>query len=181
LQGDPIVDRPFPFAFRASGTFSVAGSTLQDRLTRLFAGDVVTLGIIDWCGSISFVTAEFARTSTYGLVAREPLSDGRVRVDVIVFARRSGGSLQRLLWDPVHVRVRRYFIKKFLTADAKRLNGVRYNPSGMIEADRDMAEYFQWLASVASSRPQAPSSQADLGRPSANHQDSVARANVHQQ
>jgi hypothetical protein len=152
LQGDPIVDRPFPFAFRASGTFAVAGSTLQDRVTRLFAGDVVTLGIIDWCGSISFATAEFARTSTYGLVAREPLHDGRVRVDVIVFARRSKGRLKQLMWDPVHVKVRRYFIKKFLTADAMRLNGVRYNPGGMIEADRDMVEYFNWLATVANSR-----------------------------
>jgi phenylpropionate dioxygenase-like ring-hydroxylating dioxygenase large terminal subunit len=152
LQGDPIVDQPFPFAFRASGTFAVAGSTLQDRLTRLFAGDVVTLGIIDWCGSISFATAEFARTSTYGLVAREPLHDGRVRVDVIVFARRSKGRLKELLWDPIHVMVRRYFIKKFLTADAMRLNGVRYNPGGMIEADSDMVEYFNWLAAVANSR-----------------------------
>jgi hypothetical protein len=161
LQGDPIVDRPYPYAFRASGTFAVAGSSLQDRMTRLFAGDVVTLGIIDWCGSISFATAEFARTSTYGLVAREPLGDGRVRVDVIVFARRSVSRFKRLLWDPIHVNVRRYFIKKFLTADAKRLNGVRYNPGGFIDADRDMVEYFSWLAKVASGGPQAASAQHD--------------------
>jgi len=162
LQGDPAVDRPHPFAFRASGTFAVAGSTLQDRMTRLFAGDVVTLGIIDWCGSISFATAEFARTSTYGLVAREPLSDGRVRVDVIVFARRSASRFKRLLWDPIHVNVRRYFIKKFLTADAKRLNGVRYNAGGFIDADRDMVEYFNWLAKVAHGRPQVAAVQHEL-------------------
>jgi hypothetical protein len=156
LQGNPIVDRPFPYAFRASGTFSVAGNTLQDRLTRLFAGDVVTLGITDWCGSLSFATAEFRRTSTYGLVAREPLTNGRVRVDVIVFARRSANRLANSIWDPLHLAIRRHFIKKFLTADAIRLNGVRYNPAALIDADRDMAEYFCWLATVADGRPQLP-------------------------
>jgi nitrite reductase/ring-hydroxylating ferredoxin subunit len=153
LQGDPIVDRPSPYSFRASGTFAVAGSNLQDRLTRLLAGNVVTLGITDWCGSLSFATAEFCRTSTYGLVAREPLVDGRVRVDVIVFARRAANRLARAIWDPIHLAIRRQFIKRFLTADARRLNGVRYNPTALIEADRDMAEYFAWLAVVAHGRP----------------------------
>jgi phenylpropionate dioxygenase-like ring-hydroxylating dioxygenase large terminal subunit len=149
LAGEPMVDQPTPYCFRASGQFQVAGSSLQDRLTRAFAGDMVTLGIIDWCGSLSFATAEFRRTSTYGLVAREPLGDGRVRVDVIVFARRSKRRWQRTLWDPVHLAVRRHFIKQFLTADAIRLNGVRYNPAGLIDADRDMVQYLTWLATVA--------------------------------
>jgi phenylpropionate dioxygenase-like ring-hydroxylating dioxygenase large terminal subunit len=153
LQGDPIVDRPSPYSFRASGTFAVAGNTLQDRLTRLLAGQVVTLGITDWCGSLSFATAQFSRTSTYGLVAREPLLDGRVRVDVVVFARRAAHRFAQLFWDPIHLAIRRLFIKRFLTADAMRLNGVRYNPAALIEADRDMAEYFAWLAVVAHGQP----------------------------
>jgi hypothetical protein len=149
LDSDPVTDQPFPFAFRASGRFNVAGNSLQDRLTRRFAGNVVTLGIIDWCGSLSFATAEFCRTSSYGLVAREPLADGRVRVDVIVFAHRSRRRWQQLLWDPLHLAVRRQLIKQFLTADAIRLNGVRYNPAGLIDADRDMAEYLTWVATVS--------------------------------
>jgi hypothetical protein len=122
---------------------------LQDRLTRRFAGNEVTLGIVDWCGSLSFATAEFRRTSSFGLVAREPLHDGRVRVDVIVFARRSRQRWKQSIWDPLNVAVRRLFIKKFLTADAIRLNGVRYNPAALIEADRDMASYLAWVARVA--------------------------------
>jgi hypothetical protein len=154
LEGDPVTDRPFPHAFRASGRFCVAGNSMQDRLTRSFAGDAVTLGITDWCGSLSFATAEFRRTSSYGLVAREPLPDGRVRVDVIVFARRSKSWWKQRLWDPLNVAVRRLFIKRFLTADAIRLNGVRYNPSAFIEADRDMAEYLTWVAGVARGEPE---------------------------
>jgi phenylpropionate dioxygenase-like ring-hydroxylating dioxygenase large terminal subunit len=149
LEGDPITDSPHRHAFRASGRFRVAGSSLQDRLTRRFAGNEVTLGIVDWCGSLSFATAEFQRTSSFGLVAREPLNDGRVRVDVIVFARRSRRRWKRVAWDPLNVAVRRLFIKKFLTADANRLNGVRYNPAAFIEADRDMASYLTWVAKVS--------------------------------
>ena len=153
LEGDPLVEQPFPYAFRASGRFVVAGNSLQDRLTRSFAGDSVTLGIIDWCGTLSFATAEFRRTSTYGLVAREPLEDGQVRVDVIVFAHRSTSGWRQLLWDPIHLRVRRHFIKQFLTADAIRLNGVRLNPAGMIDADREMAMYLNWLSTTSLGQP----------------------------
>jgi phenylpropionate dioxygenase-like ring-hydroxylating dioxygenase large terminal subunit len=152
LEGDPTTDRPFPYAFRANGTFAVAGNSLQDRLTRVFGGQRVVLKIIDWCGSLSFATAEFRRTSSFGLVAREPLSESRVRVDVIVFARRSKSRWAHALWDPVHLAVRRHFIKQFLTADAIRLNGVRYNPGGMIDADRDMAQYLAWVAQVSQGR-----------------------------
>ncbi len=167
LDGNPVVDQPFPYAFRASGRFVVAGNSLQDRLTRTFAGDAVTLGIIDWCGSLSFATAEFHRASSYGLVAREPLSNGRVRVDVIVFARRSTRRWQQLFWDPIHLTVRRQFVKQFLTADAIRLNGVRYNPAGLIDADRDMAEYFAWVAKTAHGLPYERSYPPSLERTSA--------------
>jgi phenylpropionate dioxygenase-like ring-hydroxylating dioxygenase large terminal subunit len=156
LEGDPVTDNPHAYSFRASGRFKVAGNSLQDRLTRRFAGNEVTLGIIDWCGSLSFATAEFRRTSSYGLVAREPLNDGRVRVDVIVFARRSSQRWKQLVWDSANVAVRRLFIKKFLTADAIRLNGVRYNPAGLIAADRDMAQYLSWVANVSHGSPTSP-------------------------
>jgi hypothetical protein len=45
--------------------------------------------------------------------------------------------------------VRRLFIKRFLTADAIRLNGVRYAPERLIDADRDMINYYHWLAGAA--------------------------------
>jgi hypothetical protein len=77
-------------------------------------------------------------------------------VDVIVFVRRSSPPWKQVLWDPVNAEVRRYFIKKFLTADAIRLNGVRYNPAGLIDADRDMANYLAWVAIVSHGKPAAP-------------------------
>jgi hypothetical protein len=43
------------------------------------------------------------------------------------------------------LEIRRLFIKRFLTADAIRLNGVRYRPERLIEADQEMINYYRWL------------------------------------
>lgn len=149
LKEPPIVSRPSPYAFQSSGKFDVSGDSLRDRLTRRFSGDEVTLALTDWCGSLSFATATFRRTSSYGMVAREPLPDGGVRVQVIVFVRRSQSAIARALRDPLSLAIRRYFIRKFLTEDAIRLQGVRYDPYSFIACDREMVHYFRFLTEVA--------------------------------
>ena len=149
LKGSPTAQRPSRYSFESSGTFDVSGDNIRDRLTRRFAGDEVTLSLTDWCGSLSFATATFSQTKSYGLVAREPLAGGGVRVKVIVFVRRSESSLGRRLRDPIRLAIRRYFIRKFLTEDAIRLQGVRYNPHAFIECDREMVHYFRFLADVS--------------------------------
>jgi hypothetical protein len=102
-----------------------------------------------------FATATFWRTRSFGMVITEPTAGGAL-VRVIVFVPRSAGWLGRLLKDPLHAAIRRFFIKRFLTADAHRLNGARYNPLGLIDADRDLAEYFRWLSITSHGRPAPP-------------------------
>jgi len=80
------------------------------------------------------------------------------RVRVIVFVPKSRSVLGRGLVDPAHGWVRRAFIRAFLSADARRLDGARYNPRSLIEADRDMANYFTWLAAAATGRLGPPAS-----------------------
>ena len=77
LVGDPVVDCPGAFARRASARFKVAGDSLQDRITRFFAGDEVEMAITDWCGAVMCATATFRRTRSYGFVITEPRADGR--------------------------------------------------------------------------------------------------------
>ncbi len=156
LVGEPLVTCPHPFARRASALFRVAGSSLQDRVTRLFAGPEVEMTITDWCGNLMFVTATFRRTTSYGMVITEPLASGQVVVRVIVFLPRGRSWIGRSLRDPVRLAVRRFFIKSFLSSDAARLDGVRYSPHGLIDWDRDLVEYFAWLAGVARGRPHEP-------------------------
>lgn len=155
LAETPTVECPAPFARRATGTFTVSGDTLQDRITRLVAGDRVTMSITDWCGNLMFATATFRRTRSHGMVITEPTETG-VLVRVIVFVPKSASWVGRTLKDPLHAWIRRYFIMRFLASDAARLNGARYNPLSLIEADRDLADYFRWLAVVSHGQAAPP-------------------------
>jgi hypothetical protein len=156
LAGDPEVTCPHPYARRAAARFQVAGGSLQDKITRLFAGPEVVMAITDWCGNLMFATATFRRTTSYGMVVTEPLACGKVHVRVIVFVPRSRSAVGRLVRDPLRLAVRRFFIRKFLSSDAARLDGARYSPHGLIDWDRDLVDYFTWLAGVAHGVPHAP-------------------------
>ena len=145
----PMVECPSPFARRITAEFSVLGDTLRDRLVRWLAGDRVRMSFTDWCGNILFATPSFRRTTSYGMLISEPLGPDRVHVRGIVFVRRRKSALGRWLLDPLHVRIRRYFIKEFLQSDARLgTKGLRYNPAGLLEGDEELISYFTWLASV---------------------------------
>lgn len=153
LVGEPSVDCPAPFARRASGCFAVSGHSLQDRATRWFAGNEVEMSLTDWCGNLMFTTARFRRTCSYGMAVTEPLAAGGVDVKLIVFVPRSQTALGRLFVDPLNRFLRRLFIMRFLSFDVPRLNGARYNPYGLIDEDRHLADYLHWLAVVAHGTP----------------------------
>jgi nitrite reductase/ring-hydroxylating ferredoxin subunit len=165
LVGEPVVDCPATFARRATARFTVSGDSLQDHITRWFAGDVVEMSITDWCGNLMFATATFRRTRSYGMVVTEPLPAGGVAVRIIVFVPRSTHHLGRVFRDLPNLWIRRLFIKRFLSSDAARLDGVRYNPQGLISFDKDLAGYFQWLAAVASGVPIAQAFEAPRAGP----------------
>jgi phenylpropionate dioxygenase-like ring-hydroxylating dioxygenase large terminal subunit len=160
LVSTPVVDCPHAFARRATATFRVAGDSYRDHLTRWFAGNTVTMAITDWCGNMMFATATFRRTTSYGMVVTEPLGERKVRVQVVVFVPRSASRIARRCCDAVRARVRRYFIRAFLRSDGERLSGAQYRPQALIEADRDMAEYFHWLSVVSHGQPFASTSTA---------------------
>ena len=148
LAAEPVVDYPDPFAFRTTVKMSVAGRSITDRLTRWFAGDEVTMEMTDWSGTLMLVQATFRRTRSFGLLASLPLDANRTRAYVTIFVRRSRSRLRQTLYDPANVRIRRFFIKKFLSADINRLAGTRYNSRTLIEIDGLMAKYFEWLAAL---------------------------------
>jgi phenylpropionate dioxygenase-like ring-hydroxylating dioxygenase large terminal subunit len=156
LVAEPIVTQPHPLARCAEGTFEVAGDGWRDQFIRRFAGDRVTMEITDWCGNLMFATATFRRTTSYGMVVTEPQGPARVLVRVIVFMRRSRGTLAQAFADPIRREIRRYFIMRFLSEDAMRLSGTVYNPQGLVECDRHLIQYFRWLADAASGMTEDP-------------------------
>jgi phenylpropionate dioxygenase-like ring-hydroxylating dioxygenase large terminal subunit len=155
LQGEPIVECPSLFARRIAATFVVEGDTLRDHVVRRLAGDRVRMSFTDWCGNIIFATPTFRRTTSYGMLITEPLGPNAVRVHGLVFVRRSRDPVRRLLFDPLHAAVRRYFIRAFLQSDARlATRGLRYHPEGLLDCDGELIRYFDWLASVPDEIPE---------------------------
>jgi len=149
LLAPPEVSSPSRFARRLVGSFEVSGSSFQDRLTRCIAGKRVTMDVTVWGGSMVLVRAEFARTTTFGMMAVLPVEAERTRGRIIVWVRRSKNPLGRLLFDPLNAAVRRFFIQTFLHSDLPRIAGVRYQPGNLVAADKVLAEYFAWLQNVS--------------------------------
>lgn len=147
LVGAPSVENLSLFARRASALFAVAGTSWRDRVTRWFGGGEVEMAITEWCGVQMFVTASFRRTRSYGMLTSIPLGRDSVFVRGVVFVKQSSNVVGRQLLDPLHLRLRRYFVKEFLRPDAElAVRGLRYNPGSLLPCDVEMVRYFTWLA-----------------------------------
>jgi nitrite reductase/ring-hydroxylating ferredoxin subunit len=153
LTAAPVIDRPGPFARRATCRLAVAGRSWWDRLTRRFAGAELEMTMTCWAGNIVLVRAAFPRTCSYGLVVTEPLGPGRTLVRIVIFQERSAWRLARALLDPLRLWVRRLFIVRFVAPDAEHLSGARYSPSTLIDEDRALADYYEWVASAWRGEP----------------------------
>ena len=151
LVDEPVISSPSPFARRIVASFAVAGDSLPDRLTRAIAGPRVTMDVISWCGTVIFVRAEFARTTSFGIFNVLPLGPEKTLGRVIVWVRRSNNWLGNAAFDPINATIRRWFIRKFLGSDLPRIAGLRYQRSHLIAADRHLADYLAWLASATGS------------------------------
>lgn len=143
LVEEPVVSSPHPFAYRIKAVFDVTGNGLRDRLTRRFSGPRVSMTITSYCGTMVLVSAQFARTTSYGMVFVRPVAGDRCQIRIVVWVPRRSGAMRAL--DPLDALIRRWFIRDFLRADQDRTRGIRYNPSTLIEADQTLAGYFQWL------------------------------------
>ena len=149
LIGEPEVDGPHPLARRTRFRAQVVGRSLFDRLTRWFAGGEVAFTITNWGGTVMLVSAAFRTVRSYGLIASQPQGPGLpLRVEVLVFARRSRWRLARALLEPLVLRVRRLFTRGFVGDEFEELAGIRYNPHGLIAADRAVLDYFRWAAAL---------------------------------
>jgi phenylpropionate dioxygenase-like ring-hydroxylating dioxygenase large terminal subunit len=148
LAAAPVVDEPASFARRITAEFEVTGTGPRDRLTRRFSGPRVRMSVTVWGGTNVLVAAEFRRTTSYGMVFVRPLDAERTHLRTIVWVPRRRGALRRALLDPLDAAVRRSFIRAFMGDDAARSEGVGYNPATLIDADKELRDYFLWLGGV---------------------------------
>jgi len=150
----PEVSSPSPFARRVVAKFEVSGNSYQDRITRRLAGPRVTMDVTVWCGSLILVRAEFERTTSFGILNVLPIDGQHTRGRVIVWVRRSPGTLGRLLFDPLNAAIRRWMIQTFLRSDLPLIAGLRYQTGNLTTADTVLAEYFAWLEKIAEPTPE---------------------------
>jgi hypothetical protein len=148
LMDKPVVDEPSSFARRISAQFGVTGHGVRDRLTRCFSGSEVTMTVTSWSGTLVLVTAKFRRTTSYGLVCITPINSAESHLRTIVWVPRSRSTLGRALFDPIDAAVRRSFIRAFVQSDQVRSEGIRYTPGTLIDADKCLSDYFQWLLAL---------------------------------
>jgi phenylpropionate dioxygenase-like ring-hydroxylating dioxygenase large terminal subunit len=148
LVSDPAVDNPAPFARRIAADYDVTGASLRDRLTRRLSGPRVRMSVTVWGGTAVLVTARFRRTTSYGMVFVRPLDSRRSHLTTVVWVPRRRWAAARALVDPLDAAVRRRFIRAFMNDDAVRAHGVGYNPATLIDADRELRDYFAWLAGL---------------------------------
>jgi phenylpropionate dioxygenase-like ring-hydroxylating dioxygenase large terminal subunit len=153
LLAPPEIDCPAPFARRNSYRAEVLGRTTVDRWLKTIAGSTVQASITTWGGTFVVIAADFDRAHSRFLIATQPLENGHTLCEGIVFVRRHRNPAVRLLTEHVILAVRRFFTHGYLEDETNRLRQTRYNPSALIEADRAMAEYFQWLAALPQTAP----------------------------
>lgn len=148
LIDEPIVSQPSPDSMRVSARFRVSGENWRDRLTRRFSGPEVTMTVTSYRGTLVLVSAQFRRTTSYGMVCITPIDAATTHLRTIVWVRRSASAFGRRVFDPVDAEVRRSFIRAFVRSDQVRSAGTRYTPGTLIDADAVLKSYFDWLAST---------------------------------
>jgi phenylpropionate dioxygenase-like ring-hydroxylating dioxygenase large terminal subunit len=141
------------FALSSRTVTKVGTRTRYDRFIRSFSGPVATMVATNWSGSLVFVRVEMQRTTTFGMVSLRPLGEERVLVHIVAFLPRSHSALPARRVDSMRTALRLYFIRQFLKDDVRRLEGVRAGTLNLIDADAELALYFQWLARTANGIP----------------------------
>ncbi|NIV18360.1 MAG: Rieske 2Fe-2S domain-containing protein [Woeseiaceae bacterium] len=151
LHAPLVVDCPAPFARRSTYTADVLGNAYYDRLLRRFAGKTVRISITTWGGTIVVITGEFANATSRFMICLQPIEDGKTECTVVPFAPGIRNPAARWLIQPLSLWVRRLFTGGYLIAETEALGSPRYNPRSLIEADREMIEYFHWVTNLPAS------------------------------
>ena len=149
LHAPLVVDCPSPFARRSTYTADVLGDAYYDRLLRRFAGRTVEISITTWGGTIVVITGKFARATSQFMICLQPVEGGKTYCHVVPFGRKLQSPLARRLLQPLGLWVRRLFTGGYLIAETEALGSPRYNPRSLIEADREMIDYFHWVANLS--------------------------------
>jgi phenylpropionate dioxygenase-like ring-hydroxylating dioxygenase large terminal subunit len=146
LTAPATITQVSPDARRMEGSFRITGTSLRDRIIAAANGSAERLRVTSWAGATVLAEAHFARTSTYAHVSFNPIGPERTLLRSIVFIRKSslGLSVTRL-----QAAIKRMFIVPFLREELPALAGVRVNRATLIDADKPLRDYLEWLSATS--------------------------------
>ena len=147
------VDCPAPFARRSRFRAEITTTNVYDRLLRFFLNHQVAISITTWGGTVVLVSADFGKVRSRFLISLLPLAENRTVCSVVVFAPNSKSRLSRWLCQPVNLALRRIFTRAYLVDEAVKLGQPRYLPHHLVESDRQLIDYFRWVAGLPQNRP----------------------------
>ena len=146
------VDCPAPFARRSRYRAEIAGVNFYDRLLRSGLTRHVEISITTWGGTLVLITGDFGTVRSQFLISLLPVEENRTVCAVVVFARSSKSCISRWFCQPANLTLRKIFTRGYLVDEAAKLGQPRYLPHHLLEADRQLIDYFRWVASLPQSR-----------------------------
>jgi nitrite reductase/ring-hydroxylating ferredoxin subunit len=172
VHGRDLIDRchvdcPGPFARRNRYRAAIVGRSRTDGFLRSVVGPTVDVSITCWGGTYMLMTADFKRAHSCFLIAIRPLEGGKTLCEGIVFTCRSHNPLNRWLWQPLNLMIRRGLTHSFVADESRSLLGIRYNPATLVRDDVTMADFFSWLVQLPAHKQDALQQEVSLPAPMA--------------
>lgn len=149
ILSPPVVDLPSTYARRMRFPSKITGNSIFDYLLKHTVGNRVDVSITCWGGPMTIVTGSFRRTKSYILIATQPMENNKTNVEVIVFAPKKKSGARRAIPKSVELWVRKVFTQGFMKEDINRLGGIQYQPNCLLESEKEVIQFFEWIASLS--------------------------------
>lgn len=146
------VDCPSTFARRSRYRAEIAGASAYDSILRHVLNRQVSISITTWGGTLVLISGDFGAMRSQFLISIMPVEEQRSICSVVVFSRRGANRLARWLYQPISLALRKSFTRGYLVDEAAKLGQPRYLPQHLIAADRELIDYFCWVARLPQSR-----------------------------
>lgn len=148
LVKTPVLNQKSEFTLCLKLNLKIIRSDFVNLFIARFLGNLIDFSIVNTGGNTLQVTSILKHSKSYGLVNIIPVSPTRCRVINIVMIERSVGAMARLLIDRPNARIRRSYIRRFLSSDQPRIEGTDAIFTRFQPADFYMREFFKWLYSI---------------------------------
>jgi phenylpropionate dioxygenase-like ring-hydroxylating dioxygenase large terminal subunit len=151
LVTEPVLEQPDASALRIRYRSEIVPQRFSDRCLKALAGSQVDVDIVAWSATMVLTTARFRRARNWLLFAIQPITLERSRLNIFPMRPRVRGPLA--LFQPLDLALRRKLVATFFAEDFRNLAGISYAAGTLIEADRILARFLNWVGELPRNEP----------------------------